>query len=413
MALPLNPGPAEANTPNIGGGAPAVWANSAGTALIGPTGTNVVVGGGGAGISAGTQSVSTGTVAFANSNGVTFGMSGSNQITASVNAQGTSVAAFYDGANSISSGTVSFAAANGVTFSINGQTLSASVASQTNQTIGGYAVSNTTGGATSTTIDARSVSINAYGAISAGFNAGSLQLSAPATSSLVGINGISVSTNASTISILPAPLSRQDFWPYGVVSSGQQANGTASFRYIQLVQPVTFSRVDVPGLISLSSAGTTATADLNFSSGLFIYSRNGSTLSPITGSIGSTTYTWASNSANWSSLTGGKNFSFALGGSLSAGEYWIGFQLSTTNNSSIGLSTTLLGNTISVLLGQSYTVSQIGDMGNTYASSQNAVSQGINSVTITATNMTIPMSNITAIGVSGMSGNFPVIFRNY
>jgi hypothetical protein len=42
-------------------------------------------GGGGAAMSAGTQSVSTGTVAFANSHGVSFGMSGSNQITASHN----------------------------------------------------------------------------------------------------------------------------------------------------------------------------------------------------------------------------------------------------------------------------------------------------------------------------------------
>ncbi len=42
-------------------------------------------GGGGVALSAGTQSVSTGTVVFANSNGLTFGMSGSNQITASHN----------------------------------------------------------------------------------------------------------------------------------------------------------------------------------------------------------------------------------------------------------------------------------------------------------------------------------------
>ena len=39
--------------------------------------------GGGVALSAGTQSVSSGTVSFANSNGITFGMSGSNQITAS------------------------------------------------------------------------------------------------------------------------------------------------------------------------------------------------------------------------------------------------------------------------------------------------------------------------------------------
>ena len=43
-------------------------------------------GGGGMGISAGTQSVSTGTMIFANSNFVTFGMSGSSQITASYTA---------------------------------------------------------------------------------------------------------------------------------------------------------------------------------------------------------------------------------------------------------------------------------------------------------------------------------------
>lgn len=48
-------------------------------------------GGGGAAISAGTQSANTGTIAFANSNGVSFGMSGSSQITAS-----------YDGLRGIS-----------------------------------------------------------------------------------------------------------------------------------------------------------------------------------------------------------------------------------------------------------------------------------------------------------------------
>lgn len=42
--------------------------------------------GGGAALSAGTQSANTGTVAFANSNGISFGMSGSNQITAQHNA---------------------------------------------------------------------------------------------------------------------------------------------------------------------------------------------------------------------------------------------------------------------------------------------------------------------------------------
>lgn len=84
---------------------------------------------------------------------------------------------------------------------------SATTVAQTNQTIGLYAVSQTTGGASSTTLDARTVSINPYGAMSAGFNAGSIQLSVPGTSSLVGTNGISVSTNGSTITVSGVPQS--------------------------------------------------------------------------------------------------------------------------------------------------------------------------------------------------------------
>jgi hypothetical protein len=98
-------------------------------------------GAGGAALSAGTQSVSTGTVNFANSNGVTFGMSGSNQITASH---------------------------NGIT-------------SQTNQTVGIYATgANTTGQSSSNTIDARSLVVSGQG-MYAGMSGNTLQLSAATT----------------------------------------------------------------------------------------------------------------------------------------------------------------------------------------------------------------------------------------
>lgn len=439
MTAVTNPGPSIDQTPNIGGGPYAAWANSAGTALIGPTGSNVPLGGGGVAISAGTQSVSSGTLSFANSNNVTFGMSGSNQITASFSTN-VGLQAVYDGANSISSGSLSLVG-NNATWSVNGQTLSLSVGAgsslvfsnsnnvsfgtagstltasasfaQTNQTAGFYAIGNTTN-ASSTTFDARTISVNGLGAITAGYSVGSgLLISAPATSSLVGQNGFSVSTNGSTISLFSTPVSRLDFWPVGGITSGQQTNTSASFRYIQMAQPVSFSRVDIPVLMSIGSAVTVATADMNISSGLVIYSRNGSTLSPITGVFGTTTYTWASNSANWSNLTGGRNMSFPINGSLSAGEYWIGFQLSTTNNSSLGLSTTILGNTISILQALSFSASQIQDMGTTNNSSQNIITQGCWSSSISATNQTINMSVITATGTAGQAANFPVIFRNY
>jgi len=74
--------------------------------------------GGGMGISAGTQSVSTGTMIFADSNGVTFGMSGSSQITASYSQSTHSHAtAAYSGSNgSFTANTVTFGSSNGMHF---------------------------------------------------------------------------------------------------------------------------------------------------------------------------------------------------------------------------------------------------------------------------------------------------------
>jgi hypothetical protein len=113
--------------------------------------------GGGMGISAGTQSVSTGTMIFANSNNITFGMSGSSQITASY--------------------------------------------SQSNQTAGIYASSNTTGASSSSTYDARSLSMQFLGGVSGGWSNGSLQISGPALTSLSVTGALSASSNGSTISL--------------------------------------------------------------------------------------------------------------------------------------------------------------------------------------------------------------------
>lgn len=121
-------------------------------------------GGGGAGGAAlkgsGTYTQNTGTVEFANSNGITFGLSNNGTMTASH---------------------------NGIT-------------SQTNQTVGLYALGNTTQNSSST-MDARTMSYNALGAMTMGFSNGSIQVSAPASSSLVGVGAITISTAGSTISI--------------------------------------------------------------------------------------------------------------------------------------------------------------------------------------------------------------------
>lgn len=413
-------------------------------------------------ISAGTTSNNLSQVVFSNSNGFSFGLSGST-ITGSYSNPN-----FSAGTTSSNLASVVFSNANGVSFGLSGSTITASVPGGGGSTLTFIAKGNTTGQSSSSTVPFSAISFDGAGAISVGMSGGSLVVSAPntvaltqlsagmstagntagtaslataqlvlvgtgnislsqsynlgsatltfqvpAVSSLVGASGLTVSSAGSTLSIGEILQSRWDAWPLGQSTSQQQTNLSASFRYIQLARPVTFTRVDVPCLVSMSNAATTATADMNVSSGLVVYSRSGSTLSPITGAFGTTTYTWASNSSNYSNLTGGKNFSFPINGSLTAGEYWVGFQISTTNNSSIGLSTTLLGNTISMILGASLTASQIDDFGNTFSANVNAISQGMYTATITATNQTIAMSNISATGTAGMAGNFPVIFRNY
>lgn len=112
-------------------------------------------GGGGVGISAGTQSVSTGTVVFSNSNGVSFGLSASSLLTASV-------------------------------------------AAQTNQTLGIYASSQTTGQSSSSSFDARSISFVGQGVISVGLSGGSVLISAPGTTGLT-LLSVGMSTGGNTV----------------------------------------------------------------------------------------------------------------------------------------------------------------------------------------------------------------------
>ena len=105
-------------------------------------------------LAAGTQTATSGTVVFANSNGMTFGLSGSTQVTASYTVPST--AGLLSAVN-VSAGTTSnnlsaltFSNSNGITFGLNSSTVTAShngITSQTAQTqsnVQGIIVSNTT-----------------------------------------------------------------------------------------------------------------------------------------------------------------------------------------------------------------------------------------------------------------------------
>lgn len=186
------------------------------------------------GIAAGTQTGSTGTIAFSNSNGITFGMNNNSVITATVRTDYQSSNANYlttqsNPAFSAQGGsstfqTLVFTNSNGISFSNTNGSIWGShngITSQTAQTVGLYALGNTTQNS-STTLDARTLSFNGLGAATVGYSNGSIQISVPTqtiqTQSLIaGIydgansistgtvrftnaNGVSFSVNGQTIS---------------------------------------------------------------------------------------------------------------------------------------------------------------------------------------------------------------------
>ncbi len=195
-------------------------------------------------LSAGTQSASSGTMVFANSNGISFGMSDSSRVTASYTVPSTagllsavnisggttsnnlSALTFSDGGNvsfglngsvitasapagggggvalsagtqSVSTGTMVFANSNGVTFGMSGSsqiTASYTVPTQSAQTLGVYGSSQTTGESSSSTVDARSLTFRGGGIVSVGMSAGEVVISATGgggglTPALSGSNG--------------------------------------------------------------------------------------------------------------------------------------------------------------------------------------------------------------------------------
>jgi hypothetical protein len=236
----------------------------------------------------------------------------------------------------------------------------------------------------------------------------------------VGSNEITLSQSTAaggsgTLTIMSPPVRSKFYWmPSGAVTSGQQVNTNATMQMVEVPYPISFSRVDVPFLLSLSTSATTNTGNILISSALIIYSVSASvTLNPITGTSGTTTYTWASNSANWSSLTGARFASFPIATSLSAGHYFVYVHLSTTNNSSIGLSTTQLANTISMLLGSQYTASAFAEFG-ALANATTDIMPGMGQLaSVASTTNTIGMVNINAVSGSKSGANIHVIFRNY
>lgn len=419
-------------------------------------------GGGGVAISAGTQSVSTGTMVFSNSNGVTFGMSGSSQITASVAAQSVQSIGFYAssqtygqsssstvdarsisvvGSGIVSAGlsagsllisasqsnqaasasngsfafqTLGFSNANNVTFgSSAGSIITASVAAQSVQTIGFYATGNTTNNSSST-FDARTVgTISAGGALTVGFSNGSIQMSAPAVSQLSGTGQVSISTNGSTISIgVPNPSTNTDGYnpypdlPYAPIQIGQ---GSLLFDP-QSFPNIAFDRLVMP-IFNINSSLSTGSHSLSFYFGL--YSRNGSTLSLVGSTSRSTAVTQSGTVGSYSLYSGMRNFTIGSTATVTAGKYWMAFASRSSSAGADGSYSNIApvaDNTALLPVGVSLAYAAVfGSSAN--ATNQLTLGQGYYSATTTAIPGSVAFSQINGSG-SNAGQQQVVMFAN-
>lgn len=304
-----------------------------------------------------------------NSNGLNLALS-----VAAPGAGGAGVAISAGGSN-FTSGTVSFGNSNGVSFITTGGSVVMSVATAP---AGSLIFANANGVSFSTAVVGASTTVSAS----------------------VGLN---------------ATVSKTYFMPFGAVSSSQQTNSQVSFRYLLVEQDISFTRIDIPMNLSLASSAAANTGNIVFTSGAVLYTRNGAILSPIVGVTGNTTYTWASNTANYSSIIGGRFASFGLATALTPGEYWLAVKISTTNNSSIGTATTLLANTISMMIGSYLTAQNFAEFGAVTSASTTGLfnMQGLCSVNLTNTTQTYQQSQISVSGAPGARANIQAIFRNY
>ena len=208
-------------------------------------------------------------ITFVAQGALSVGMSGGSIVFSAPAAAG-------DGVNIISMGTSTYGGGTGgTTFSTSATTIglyagsNITISQSSNSIIfyggagGGGGNVNFSAGTTSSGL-ASVVFSNANG-ISFGLNGATITASVPATSSLVGTNGMSVSTNGSTIFIQEAPGSYFEIDGRGASSSNTMANGTVYFQPFNITDPVSAYRINFLHHVTTLSA-TTASLSASVSS---------------------------------------------------------------------------------------------------------------------------------------------------
>jgi hypothetical protein len=329
----------------------------------------------------------------------------------------------------ISAGTLSatnlqqlvFSNSNGVSFGLNGSTITASAAGGGGGVNAGVSNLGNTAGSTGTVSTGNVVFVGS-GPISlsqstgAAGSAATITILGPATSSLVGTSGLSVSVNGSTLSILDIAASRYMWPPQQLSAISAFGNGSVSVQYMQVDEAVVASRLDVPFAWSAGESNTTNTMGIAMTVHAGVYTRANSTaLSSVYGGSTQTTYTYASNTAGNTQLQTNaiRPVSCPINVSLTQGEYWVAYCLSTAFTS-VGLSTTNITQAISVYGG----AIQSGLNWNEFTAATNSTTNmfggmGVYSAATASSLTSLGMANIVQSGASLSQANIGLVFRNY
>lgn len=333
---------------------------------------------GGAAISGGTSSQSSGTIVFSNSNGVSFGLNNGTMTASAVGGGGGGIGLAAGTRTATTANTVLFDNANGITFGLNavgGSVMTAShnaltTAMQSNAaTISNIRVS---AGTTSNLMSA--VTFDNAGGITFGLNGSVITAVAPAGApspvnfsagttsgnldSVVfsNANGVSFGLNGSTITAsaaggaAPYTYSSLVLPDMNISALGALGNGSFSIRNIDMGGYATATRVSMPYLWQQASTANANTIAIAMTVLCGIYTRNNLTLNTISSGSTQTTYSYASNTAGATQIIGSvvRPISLPMNVNLTPGNYYFGFGISTAY-SSIGTATTTAAQTISAM----------------------------------------------------------------
>jgi hypothetical protein len=234
-----------------------------------------------------------------------------------------------------------------------------------------------------------------------GANGGTLSIDAPATSSLVGTSGISISTNGSTISVMQTSGSAflSSYAPYddSPMVTGQQGQGTL---HVQPMRPPGDLVMDRIALGVQISNATNSSNSITISQYIGVYTRNASSISLVSSISSSTNFTGSGTVGSYSLYGGPKWHTIPWTMTLTGGvDYFVGIIIRTTTGGGAGHS-------ISQLLLSKFTNSNwSGILGaGSNATNQRLLGNGV----YTATTAGLPAN----IPFASLNGEGSVVLRN-